>query len=983
MAVLAGTWATATASAEPAASAPRTAAVRAALPAGMVGVNPFTLSGGFTVYAIDDAVLANTEFEGSIAVGDQLRVTQQASYQFAHVIAGTGSYVLPTIDGDPTRVLAGSYDPNPATNSGRVEITSAGATEPAQVGDLKLVDRTTPFTSFTRASWLRYALAQGSDTPPLIDAQNQEYPDDAQPPTSSAGDGSIYTYDTGEDTASVVASYVQANAQAREDEIDQCLIDIIDPESPNGYPVEIAEDAGDRIVLGTLSPDQPNIVQYADIAGARLLQFSDGTPGPSNPLVIHVEPGTTSILPPAIDPEGTYSPYVLWDLSQVSGPVAFSTDGRGDGSIYAPNADLSIIAQPWDGQIIANSVMIAGGEVHSYLFAGGLPCDAPVDSGTFSVAKELAGVEASALAPGTVFEVRYLALAPDGTLSSGLLELSPDGTPVSPGVDFPFGTRVAVYELPPDDAALPPELAWSEVSWSGDTSFTIDSTHPSVSLVVTDTAALVPAGFSVTKSLTGSGATAVPSGEEFTVEYTVNGGAPTDLVIRPDEPALVDDLVAGDVVTISELTPPEVEGIAWGTPTWTVGGEPVVPGENGEITFTLVGGETIAVGLTNTAEAVGWVSISKTVIGDGVSVLPDGLEFPLVYSLDGGPETTAAIPADEVITVGGIPAGTVVTVREGTLPDVPGVAWGTPGWTVDGVPLVPDAAGNVTFVVQPGSTVALALTNTANGFGSLSFVKTLTGPASDLVPADTVYPIEYRVSEGPVTTGEVTTGRPVEASGFPTGVAVWAREGAPPEIPGVEWGEPQWTIDGEPVTPDADGWVTFMAETGTTVEIALENDAEFGPGGFTVTKAITGDGASVVPPGTQFTVGYRVDDGPEQSLVVGVGEPATVGDLPLGSTVTFTEAAPPEVADIEWGTPVWKVDGVTVSDPTITIGAGQVVAVELQNTADAPDTPGSLPAAGFAAGVPLTVAAIAVLLGLALLAARSRSRGSRSEQGSA
>ncbi|GAA1949579.1 DUF5979 domain-containing protein [Agromyces allii] len=816
------------------AAGPTTRAASAALPAGVApvlssgvsAVNPFTLAGGFTVYAKRNAVLGNSEFEGSIAVGDRLRLTQAATYQFAHVVAGTGSYTLPTVDGDPTRVLIGDYASDPANNPGRVQITSLGATQPSQIGDLKIVDRTAPFVSFTRGDWLRYARTAGTDDPPLIDAQNQDYPADSTPPATSAGDGSIFTYTTGADRQAVVAAYVQANANADEDEIAQCLADVVDPTQLVGHPVEILEDTGDRIVLGPLSPDQPNVLEYADIAGASLLQFSDGVPGPLNPLVIHVEPGTTSILPPAIDPEGTYSPYTIWDLSEVTGAVTISTGGRGDGSIYAPDANLTITAQPWDGQIIANDVTILGGEVHSYLFAGALPCDTPSEEGSFSVAKELSGVAPGDLAPGTTFSVRYIALEPDGTRTAGVLELNADGTPVSPATTFPYGTRIALFEVRPGDDALPPELAWTDVSWNGDTTFVIDATHPTVGLVVTNTAAPIPAGFSVSKALSGSGETTVPSGAEFTLTYRVNGGDPIELTVSPDDPAaVVDGLEAGDVVTIGEIGFPEVAGITWGTPVWTIDDEPIEPDENGEIEFTLVGDETIAVELTNEADAVGWIAASKTVIGDGSGALPDGTTFPLIYTLDGGPEATVEIPASEVITFPSLPAGTAVTVREGDLPVIPGVEWGTPGWTVDGTLQIPDADGNVSFVVMPGTTVSLALTNTMNGFGSFSLVKTVTGTGSALVPDDTAFPFEYRVSTGPVTSAELTAGVPITGDDLPTGVPVSVREQSPPAVPGVIWGSPTWIVDGTAVAPDADGWVTFVPATGTTVALQLENPA--------------------------------------------------------------------------------------------------------------------------------------------------------------
>lgn len=796
---------------------------------GTSAVNPLTLAGGFTVYARSSAVLGNSEFEGSIAVGDRLRLTQTATYQFAHVIAGTGSYVLPTVDGDPTRVLIGGYESDPGINPGRAQITDVGATQPSQVGDLKIVDRSAPFVSFTRGDWLRYARTNGTDSPPLIDAQNQVYPDHSTPPETSDGGDSIFTYQTGDDTRSVVADYVEMSADANAEEIAQCFAGVIDPTQLIGHPVEILEDVGDRIVLGELAPDRPNVLQYADIEGTRLLQFSDGTPGPLNPLVIHVEPGTATIQAPAIDPEGTYSPYIVWNLSQVTGQVAISTDGRGDGSIYAPDADLTITAQPWDGQIIGNNVTIEGGEVHSYLFAGALPCDAPEETGTFSVAKALSGVSPVDLAAGTVFRVRYVALTPDGTRSTGVLELGPEGAPVTPVEEFPYGTRIALFEMPAHDGDLPPDLAWTDISWSGDTTFVIDSTHPVTELVVTDTAAIIPAGFSIAKQLSGSGETAVPSGTEFTLSYAVNGAEAVDLIVSPDEPAVVDDLAAGDIVTISEIELPDVDGITWGTPVWTIDGELLTPDEFGDIHFTLAGGEMIAVELTNEADAVGWVAISKTLIGDGSDTLPEGTTFPLIYTIDGGAESTLDIPASEAITFGPLPTGTEITVREGELPEIPGVEWGRPGWSLDGSPQIADADGGITFVVQPGITISLSLTNTMNGFGSLAVLKTTTGPGSDLVPDDMAFPIEYRLSNAPSKTTEVVSGQLATVEGLPAGVPISVREGTPPPVSGAVWGEPTWMLDGAPVAPDDDGWVTFIPATGTTVSLQLENTATVSP----------------------------------------------------------------------------------------------------------------------------------------------------------
>ena len=153
----------------------------------------------------------------------------------------------------------------------------------------------------------------------------------------------------------------------------------------------MAEDAGSRVVLAPLSADQPNIVDYADIAGTALIQFSPGpTPGVSNPLVIRVPAGTTDVVGARADPQGAFSPYMLWDLSQLTGDVTVTAaEARIDGSIYAPEASVTVDAAPLDGQVIGRNVTLQGGETHSFLFSSEISCSA--DSGTFAVRKELSG----------------------------------------------------------------------------------------------------------------------------------------------------------------------------------------------------------------------------------------------------------------------------------------------------------------------------------------------------------------------------------------------------------------------------------------------------------------------------------------------------------------------------------------------------------------------------------------------------------------
>lgn len=106
--------------------------------------------------------------------------------------------------------------------------------------------------------------------------------------------------------------------------------------------------------------------------------------------------------------------------------------------------------------------------------------------------------------------------------------------------------------------------------------------------------------FTVTKLVGGSGASGVPADAEYTVRYsygdpvvertvTVTAGATAPLIQLP----------AGTVVTLSELTPPALDGIEWGAPVFSGAG--VTALADGRAQLTVGAGTTLAVTLTNTA----------------------------------------------------------------------------------------------------------------------------------------------------------------------------------------------------------------------------------------------------------------------------------------------------------------------------------------------------------------------------------------------
>src|SRR5699024_8321427 len=70
--------------------------------------NPFDVNQGFSIVTLGDATVGNNELEGSIAAFGSIASTS-SNYPLVHKVAGMGDYTVPTIDGDPVRLLADSF----------------------------------------------------------------------------------------------------------------------------------------------------------------------------------------------------------------------------------------------------------------------------------------------------------------------------------------------------------------------------------------------------------------------------------------------------------------------------------------------------------------------------------------------------------------------------------------------------------------------------------------------------------------------------------------------------------------------------------------------------------------------------------------------------------------------------------------------------------------------------------------------------------
>ncbi|WP_226533397.1 Ig-like domain-containing protein [Microbacterium paraoxydans] len=107
--------------------------------------------------------------------------------------------------------------------------------------------------------------------------------------------------------------------------------------------------------------------------------------------------------------------------------------------------------------------------------------------------------------------------------------------------------------------------------------------------------------FSLAKILEGSATEAVPAGTTFSVDYTY--GDPLvrqTLAVTVGEPAPSIPLPNGTVVTLEEIDLPAVDGVTWGSPSFS--GTGVRVRDDGRADVTIVGGTVVNVILTNVAE---------------------------------------------------------------------------------------------------------------------------------------------------------------------------------------------------------------------------------------------------------------------------------------------------------------------------------------------------------------------------------------------
>ena len=362
-----------------------------------------------------------------------------------------------------------------------------------------------------------------------------------------------------------------------------------------------------------------------------------------------------------------------------------------------------------------------------------------------------------------------------------------------------------------------------------------------------------------------------------------------------------------------------------------------------------------------------------------------------------------SVKADEVTVFDNLPLDVTCVILEnldGVYEDVDGELvpvdvedrqWADPVFTVDG------QVTDEFTVTEDGQNITIGIANVL--LGTVDVAKVVSGPGDGYVGGRT-FDVDWQCSAGAYVDGEAV--EPAVSSGT---VSVAAGATARPTVGGAEaWfpvgstcsfteaalvAEPgdfaDTTFEWEGATVDPAEVVVGTGAAGIAV-VMVTNTFVSTVGGFSIAKALTGDGDSQVPDDTVFTVRYTYAvNGTTVSQDVQVPADGTLvlgpQDLPVGTVVTFEEISLPGVPGVTWGTPTITVDGQGTN--RLVVEGGTTAEVVVTNTADAAPTPtptptvpttpdGDLASTGADVALLAGVSVLFVVLGLAIVAARRR-----------
>lgn len=560
--------------------------------------------------------------------------------------------------------------------------------------------------------------------------------------------------------------------------------------------------------------------------------------------------------------------------------------------------------------------------------------------------------------------------------------------------DLPIGATVRFAETRPADDDI---LTWAAPVYSP-TSIVITPAHATepAAVTVTNSVERTAGTFSLVKSVTGSQADNPAVPDTVTVSATWNEeGTPgsTTLTIPTDGTPvpLGENLLIGTNVTLTETPLSDGSSIAWAAPVWSGPGVSV-DGTSAVVTVGRASAATVTLE-NHAATSTAGISLIKGIAGDAAGEVDPATEFPVTatWTDDDGTEQSRNLAINAVApTPLGIdlPAGTVVTITEGTRPDFDTVVWGSITIVGDDVDDAGDGSATLVVSDQQSDVSLVTIINEATWApGTFSISKSIEGVLLDDpdVPDSITVAAAWVGQDGPQA-AEIdvpTDGTSVEfPEQLPRGTEVTLTETGLQDSGRFTWAPPAWS--GTRVVADDDTAVVTIGAA-DVADVLLVNTAIPTLGSLAITKTLTGDGAAASVD-TRFPVTVTWTDllgePHTRDLELVAGAPAVVEELPIGTAVRVEEHDTALADQVRWVGAEWSTDheNVTVTNEgsgtiatiTVTGATGTTASLTLQNELAVDPGLAVTGVSGIVAAILAGAAVIAILGGVMLLRRRRR-----------
>ena len=282
---------------------------------------------------------------------------------------------------------------------------------------------------------------------------------------------------------------------------------------------------------------------------------------------------------------------------------------------------------------------------------GGGGTGSGTDVGRFAITKDVVWGDVVPVA-GLTYSGTYAVTTPDDRVLTGTFSVT-EGDTWTSGT-FPAGSTVEIAEDAPDASGA---IRWT-ASFSAD-DLSIEGGR-TVTTTLTNTPRLATGVFEARKLLAGDAAGQVPAETVFVVDYTYPAGpgyaaGSGSLSLTPGAGAVTSPaLPAGAVVSLSERTPPTIDGVVWGAPQLTT------------TSLTIAEGATVSVVVTNPV-----TTASTPTPTPSVTPTPSATPSPSVTATPSVTPTPSATPSGTATTVPAptpTVAGDGLAVTGGTVP---------------------------------------------------------------------------------------------------------------------------------------------------------------------------------------------------------------------------------------------------------------------------------------------------------------------------